>query len=143
VRAIAKNRRTASAVGMQLAILAFIFGVLLLLMSAAALALEAVSNAAGIGHLALLLLAALHAAAGFFAIGGARAYAVGCWREVAMALAAGMSATAGATVVAFYLATQVKLGLSPDAAISIVMVALTAGSISTAMVVLQARKATP
>ena len=85
-------------------------------MSAAALALEPVSDHLGIWRRALLLLAGLHAAAGFLAIGGALAYA-----QVAKAVATAVAA-AGATVVATFVAFRLaahKLGLSQSAATSI------------------------
>jgi hypothetical protein len=128
---------------MQLAILAFVFGVLLFLMSAATLALESASESPRIWRLALLLLAGLHAAAGFLAIGGAVACAQARWGAVARAAAAGVSATVVATIAAFYLATKVRLGLSPSAATGIVITTLAAGSISAALVMFQARRDLP
>jgi hypothetical protein len=125
---------------MQVAVLAFVFGVLLFLMSAAALALEPVSESPGIWRLALLLLAGLHAAAGFLAIGGALAYAQARWGAVATAVAAATGATVVATFVAFRLAAQVKLGLSQSAATSIVVATLAAGCISAALVMVHARR---
>lgn len=127
---------------MQLAILAFVFGLLLFLMSAATLALEPVSELPSIWRLALLLLAGLHATAGFLAIGGALAYAQARWGDVARAAAAGIGATVVATLAAFYLATKVRLGLSPSTAISIVIVSLAAGTLSTGLVMFQARRNT-
>jgi hypothetical protein len=123
---------------MQLAILAFVFGVLLFLMSAAALALEPVSASPNLWRLALLLLASLHAAAGF--LGGAPAYAEARWSSVAIAAAAAVGATAVATIVAFRLAAQVRLGLSQGAATSIVFATLAAGCISAALVMTLARR---
>ena len=125
---------------MQLAILAFVFGVLLFLMSAAVLALEPVSASPRIWRLALLLLAGLHAAAGFLAIGGAVAGAQARWGAVARAAAAATSATVVATIAAFYLAAKARLGLSPSAATGIVIATLAAGSISAALVIFQARR---
>jgi hypothetical protein len=125
---------------MQLAILAFVFGVLLFLMSAAALALEPVSQSPNIWRLALLLLASLHAAAGFVAIGGAPAYGEARWGSVAIAAAAAVGATAVATIVAFRLAAQVRLGLSQNAATSIVFATLAAGCVSAALVMMHARR---
>jgi hypothetical protein len=125
---------------MQLAILAFVFGVLLFLMSAAALALEPVSESPNIWRLALLLLASLHALAGFVAIGGVPAYAEARWGSVAVAAAAAVGATAVATIVAFRLAAQVRLGLSQGAATSIVFATLAAGCISAALVMMLTRR---
>ena len=128
---------------MQLAILAFVFGVLLFLMSAATLVLESVSVSPRIWRLALMLLAGLHAASGFVAIGGADAYAQARWSAAARAAAAVTSATVVATFAAFYLASKVRLGLSPSAAISIVIATLAAGTIGAALVMFLARRDVP
>jgi hypothetical protein len=125
---------------MQLSILAFVFGVLLFLMSAAALALEPMAEPAGIWRLALLLLAALHAASGFVAIGGATACAEGRWSIAAGCATAGAATTIVATVAAFQLAARYQFVFSRGAAIFIVIVTLAAGTVSVVLVILHGRE---
>lgn len=113
---------------MLMAILAFVFGVLLFLMSAAALALEPAAHAPGVWRLAWLALAGLHALAGFFALGGALAWAQARWSHVMASAAGSACATIVAAGVAAHLAARVHLQLSPHAATVIVFATLVAGA---------------
>jgi len=114
----------------QALFIASIFGVLLFLASAAALALEPPSQGAGAWHLSLVLLAALNATSGFMVLGGADALEKEVWSVVVGCSAVGLVAAALATIAAMHLAAILELELDPRAARQVVMLALASGLIA-------------
>jgi hypothetical protein len=123
---------------MPLAILAFVFGVLLFLMSTATLALEA--QTLSFPWLAWLVLVVLHAAAGFLVLGGPSAYAEGRWGVAAGSAGASLAATTIAAAAALHLAGACHLAMSSDMAMLTIASALAAGLVGVAAAVLHSRR---
>lgn len=118
---------------MHVAILAFIFGVLLFFMSAAGVALEHSAASSGIAGLAFLALALLHAGSGFLALGGASAYTQARHGSVALYLATSAVSTVIAGLAAIRLAAHYGIAMSQHTAIFVVVATLAIGAASAAL----------
>jgi hypothetical protein len=114
--------------------IAFVFGVLLFLSSAAALALEAHSGVA-IWRLPIFVLALLHTAAGFLAMGGGLADAQHRKGAVAACATVSGGVSAIAACVAFLLAARYRIAFSWSEAIMVVIATLLAGIASVALMI--------